>query len=246
VDVPPALLPGRRLGRREAPTYTPATVIERIVELLRPYLSAPWGYVIVSVGIFLENSIAVGLIIPGETLIILAGFYARQGVLSLPVLIVLVCVSAVLGDNTGYWIGRRFGRSFIERHGRKVRLTPARLSRADAYYERHGGKTVFLGRFVPVIRSVSCLIAGVSGMTWDRFLAYEIPSAVLVQTEHALLGYVLGAAYQRAGGYLRNVGLVGLVALFLLIGAGKLRKARETVEEELQEIHDELEEEGLA
>jgi membrane protein DedA with SNARE-associated domain len=220
-------------------------VIERIVEVLRPYLSAPWGYVIVSVGVFLENSIAVGLIVPGETLIILAGFYARQGVLSLPMLILVVCVAAVLGDNTGYWLGRTFGRGFVERHGPKVRLTPARLAKADAYYERHGGKTVFLGRFVPVVRSVSCLIAGISEMTWDRFLAYEVPSAVLVQTEHALLGYLLGSAYARAGGYLRTVGLIGLVVLFLLIGAAKLRKARETVEEELEEIP-ELEEEGLA
>jgi undecaprenyl-diphosphatase len=202
--------------------------------------------VIVSVGIFLENSVAVGLLVPGETLIILAGFYARQGVLSLPLLLVIVCVAAVAGDNTGYAIGRRFGRGFVERHGPKVRLTPARLAVADRYYERHGGKTVFLGRFVPVVRSVSCLLAGISGMSWDRFLAYEVPSALLVQTEHALLGYLLGAAYERAGGYLRTLGLVVLLILCLLIVAGKLRKAGGTVEEELEEIPEELEEEGLA
>ena len=82
-------------------------------------------------------------------------------------------------------------------------------------------------------------------MTWDRFLAYEVPSAVLVQTEHALIGYLLGAAYEEAGGYLRTAGLVVLLILLLLIGAGKLRKARSTVEEELEEISEELEEEGL-
>jgi undecaprenyl-diphosphatase len=215
-------------------------VTERIVDLLKPYLSAPLGYVILSVGIFLENSIAFGLIVPGETLIVIGGFYARRGALSLPFLLVVVCAAAMLGDNTGYWIGRRFGRALVERHGSKVRLSKRRLDLAEAYYERHGGKTVFLGRFVPVVRSVSCLTAGISGMSWARFASYELPSAAIVQSEHAVLGYALGTAYEKAGGYLRVVGLAVFLALVLLIALLKLRKARQTVEEDLQEISGKL------
>ncbi len=211
-------------------------MIERIVDLLKPYLSAPWGYVIVSAGIFLENSIALGLVVPGETLVVLGGFYARRGALSLPLVIVFACFAAVLGDNGGFWIGRRFGRGFVERRGPSVRITRGRLMQADAYYERHGAKTVFFGRFVPVLRSVSCLVAGISGMSWRRFATYEVPAAVIVQAEHAVLGYILGDAYGKATPFLRMVGLVVLVVLVLVTWVAKLRRTLKTAEEELDEI----------
>jgi undecaprenyl-diphosphatase len=141
-----------------------AAVLDRIVDLLRPYLEPPWGYAIVFAATFLENSVGAGVIVPGETLVIIGGFYARIGDLWLPGVATVAIVGAVLGDNLGYWIGRRYGRGFLERHGRRLFVTPERLEAAEGYYRRYGGRTVFLGRFIPVVRSVGFIVAGVAHM----------------------------------------------------------------------------------
>jgi len=211
-------------------------VVDRIVEFLRPYLSAPWGYAIVGVATFLENSVGAGLIVPGETLVIIGGFYARVGDLTLAWVAFAACVGAILGDNVGYFIGRRFGRGFLERHGRKLRITPARLAKADRYYEAHGGKTVFLGRFIPVVRSVGFILAGIARMEWRRFLPYDAVGAVLWGVGHSVLGYAIGASYERWKRYLTPGGLVILAVLLLLIGGSKLIAARRSVQGEMQDM----------
>jgi undecaprenyl-diphosphatase len=216
-------------------------VLDRIIEFLRPYLDAPWGYVIVGIAVFLENSVGAGMIVPGETLVILGGFYARVGDLWLPLVMVIVVVWAVLGDNVGYLIGRRHGRGFLERHGRKVFVTPERLESAERYYELHGGKTVFVGRFVPVVRSVGFIVAGVAHMRWRRFIVYDVAGAAIWGVGHTLLGYFLGASYQRWEKYLTPVGLALAVVLLLAIGASKLLATRRRVKEELNELDRELE-----
>ncbi|MFB3738243.1 MAG: DedA family protein, partial [Candidatus Velamenicoccus archaeovorus] len=214
-------------------------MVERIVDLLRPYLSIPWGYVIVGAATFLENSVGAGVIVPGETLVIVGGFYARIGDLGLAVVALAACLGAVLGDNVGYLLGRRYGRGLLERHGRKLLITPERLARADRYYRSHGGKTVFLGRFIPVVRSVGFILAGVAGMDWRRFVVYDLVGAVLWGVGHSLLGYAIGASYERWKGYLTPGGLAILAVLLLLIGASKLLATRRRVESDLDELEDE-------
>lgn len=216
-------------------------MLDRIIELLRPYLEPPWGYAIVFMATFLENSVGAGVIVPGETLVIIGGFYARIGDLWLPWVATVAVVGAVLGDNLGYWIGRRYGRDFLERHGRRLFVTPARLEAAEGYYRRHGGKTVFLGRFVPVLRSVGFIVAGVAHMEWRRFIVYDVAGAILWGIGHSVLGYALGASYQRWERYLTPGGLVLLAVLLLLIGGSKLLAARRRVEEDLEEVQTELE-----
>jgi undecaprenyl-diphosphatase len=216
-------------------------VLERIIDFLRPYLEPPWGYVIVFVATFLENSVGAGVIVPGETLVIIGGFYARIGELWLPGVAIVAIVGAVLGDNLGYWIGRRFGRGFIQRHGRKLFITPERLEAAERFYQRHGGKTVFFGRFVPVVRSMGFIVAGVAHMEWRRFIAYDVAGAVLWGIGHSVLGYALGASYERWEKYLTPVGLGFLVLLLLAIGGSKFLAARRKVREEFEEIESEIE-----
>lgn len=216
-------------------------MLDRIIELLRPYLEPPWGYAIVFMATFLENSVGAGVIVPGETLVIIGGFYARIGDLWLPGVATVAVVGAVLGDNLGYWIGRRYGRDFLERHGRRLFVTPARLEAAEGYYRRHGGKTVFLGRFVPVLRSVGFIVAGVAHMEWRRFIVYDVAGAILWGIGHSVLGYALGASYQRWERYLTPGGLVLLAVLLLLIGGSKLLAARRRVNEDLEEAQTELE-----
>jgi membrane protein DedA with SNARE-associated domain len=213
-----------------------AAVLDRIIEFLRPYLEPPWGYAIVFAATFLENSVGAGVIVPGETLVIIGGFYARIGELWLPGVAIVAIVGAVLGDNLGYWIGRRYGRGFLERHGRKLFVTPERLEAAEGYYRRHGGKTVFLGRFIPVVRSVGFIVAGVAQMEWRRFIVYDIAGATLWGIGHSLLGYGLGASYQRWERYLTPIGLVVLALLLLLIGGSKILAARRQVGEDLEEV----------
>jgi membrane protein DedA with SNARE-associated domain len=200
-------------------------VVDRIIEFLRPYLSAPWGYLIVGAATFLENSVGAGVIVPGETLVIIGGFYARLGELSLAWVAVAACVGAVLGDNVGYLIGRRFGRGFLVRHGHRLFITPERLQRADEYYRTHGGKTVFLGRFAPFVRSLGFFLAGVAHMRWRRFLLYDAAGAVVWGIGNAVLGYLIGATYERWQGYVTPVGF-GILLLLILFILWKRRRER--------------------
>jgi membrane protein DedA with SNARE-associated domain len=215
-------------------------MVDRIIEFLDPYLTAPWGYVIVGIATLLENSVGAGVIVPGETLVIVGGFYARLGVLWLPLVSTVAVVGAVLGDNLGYLIGRRFGRGFLERHGPKLFVTPERLMAAERHYLEHGGKTVFLGRFIPVVRSVGFIVAGVAGMDWKRFFAYDVAGALIWGIGHSVLGYALGAGYQRWEKWATPIGIGLLVVLLFLIGGSKIVAARRRVTRELAEIEPEL------
>jgi len=211
-------------------------VLDRIIDLLRPYMEPPWGYLIVFVATFLENSVGAGVIVPGETLVIIGGFYARLGELWLPAVSFVAVVGAILGDNLGYWIGRRYGRGFLERHGRKLFVTPERLEAAEDYYRRHGGKTVFLGRFIPVVRSVGFIVAGVAHMEWKRFIVYDVAGAIIWGVGHSALGYALGASYERWERYATPVGLAILAILLVLIGGSKLLAVRRRMKEELEAL----------
>jgi len=216
-------------------------MLEKIIEFLRPYLEAPWGYVIVGTATFLENSVGAGVIVPGETLVIIGGVYAGLGYLWLPFVAAVAVLGAVAGDNVGYWIGRRYGRGFLERHGRKLFVTPERLEATERYYERHGGKTVFLGRFIPVVRSVGFMVAGISHMPWKRFFLYDLLGATIWGIGHTLIGYGLGESYQRLEQYATPFGIGLLAILLLLVGGSKLLAARRKVREEFEEIEAEVE-----
>jgi len=229
-------------GGRTAFLYL-AAVVQRVIDFFRPYMDAPWGYVVVFAATFLENSIGAGVIVPGETLVIIGGVYAGLGDLWLPVVASTAVVGAILGDNVGYWIGRRFGRGFLERHGRKLFVTPERLVAAERYYQRHGGKTVFFGRFIPVVRSVGFIVAGVSQMPWKRFLGYDVAGAVIWGVGHTLIGYALGESYERLERYATPFGIAVLVILLLVIGGSKILAARRKVKGDLEEIESTLEHE---
>ena len=218
-------------------------MVEKIIEFLDPYLTAPWGYLIVGAATFLENSVGAGVIVPGETLVIVGGFYAKVGELWLPMVATVAVVGAILGDNLGYLIGRRYGRGWLERHGRKVFVTPERLEVAERYYLEHGGKTVFLGRFIPVVRSVGFIVAGISKMSWKRFFVFDVLGAVIWGVGHSVVGYLLGEAYEELERYATPAGLGLLVILLFLIGGSKFLAARRRVSEELEEIEEELDDE---
>ncbi|HEV7751330.1 MAG TPA: VTT domain-containing protein [Baekduia sp.] len=156
-----------------------------------------WTYLVVGVMAFFETGAFVGLIAPGETFLIFGGVVAGQGTISLVTLIAIVWTCAVLGDLASYFAGRRLGRSFLVKHGPKVSITEERLHHVEAFFDRHGGKAIFLGRFVGVVRAVNPFLAGSSGMPLRRFLPYDVVGAGAWATMLLVLGYIFWQSFDR-------------------------------------------------
>jgi membrane protein DedA with SNARE-associated domain/membrane-associated phospholipid phosphatase len=161
----------------------------------------PWTYALVGVMAFLETGAFVGLVAPGETVVIAAGVIAGQGEIDLIPLIGLVWLCAVLGDTTSFYIGRRLGRRFLERYGPRVKITHERLEQVEGYFDRHGGKTILIGRFIGLVRALAPFIAGASGLAYRRFLPYSVVGTGLWSTVFCVLGYVFWRSFDRVAHY---------------------------------------------
>ena len=161
-------------------------------ELLKDVGSAlgAWTYLLVGVLCFLESGAGLGLLVPGETAIVVGGFVAGQGEIDIVVLIAIVWTTAVAGDLVSFALGRRLGRDFLVKHGPRFQITEERLHQVERFYDRHGGKAVFLGRWVGLVRAVSPFVAASSGMPLRRFLPYDVLAAGAMGTAFCLLGYV--------------------------------------------------------
>lgn len=149
-----------------------------------------WTYLLVAILAFAETGAFIGLLAPGETAIIVGGVVAGQGKIDLIALIAIVWASAVAGDITSFILGRRLGREFMVKHGPKVHLDEPKLEKVEAFFEKHGGKAIFLGRFVGLVRAVAPFIAGASRMPLRKFAPYDILGAGLWGTTFCVLGYV--------------------------------------------------------
>ena len=183
-------------------------------------LFARYGYFVVFGGVFLENA---GLPVPGETALLAGAALAHYGQLSLVRVILTAIAAATLGDNLGFFIGRRGGRRIAERHGWRIGLTSDRLAEFDRFFQRHGPKTVFAARFITGLRVVGAVLAGGSGMRWPVFLFYNATGAIVWCTVIACAGYSLAYSWETLE---RWIGRTGLVALALLAVAGIIGVAR--------------------
>ncbi len=148
-----------------------------------------WTYLLVGGLAFLETGAFVGLVAPGESAVLIGGVVAGQGQISIVALIALVWACAVAGDCTSYFLGRRLGRGFLERHGPKLKITEERLDKVDGFFDRHGGATILIGRFIGLVRALAPFLAGASRMQLRRFLPYDILGAGLWSALFCLLGY---------------------------------------------------------
>jgi membrane protein DedA with SNARE-associated domain len=157
-------------------------------------------YALVAVMAFLETGAFVGLIAPGEFTVIIGGVIAGQGEISVILLLGIVWLSCVLGDTCSFFIGRRLGRSFLERHGPRFGITHSRLAHVDEYFEKHGGKTILIGRFIGLVRAIAPFIAGSSGLAYGRFLPYSIIGTGLWGSFWTLLGYFFYQSFDRVAG----------------------------------------------
>ena len=169
--------------RDELPEFN----LEEIVKDLSEGLGA-WTYLLVALLAFLETGAFVGLVAPGEFTVLLGGAVAGQGDISLPLILAITWLSAFLGDTVSFMLGAKLGRGFLVKHGEKVRITEERLHQVEAYFDRHGGKTILIGRFIGLVRALAPFIAGTSKMPYRAFWPYSVLGTGLWATTFILIG----------------------------------------------------------
>jgi membrane-associated protein len=150
-----------------------------------------FGYAFVFGVVFAESGLLVGFFLPGDSLLFTAGFVASQGYLSIALLAFGAFICAVVGDSVGYAFGSRVGRRLFQRED-SFWFHRKHLLKAEAFYERHGGKAIVLARFLPVVRTFAPIVAGMGRMRYRRFLAYNIAGGLLWGAGVAVAGYYFG------------------------------------------------------
>ena len=177
-------------------------------------LIAAFGYSVVFLVVMAESA---GLPVPGETSLLLASAFAATGRLHIAGVIAAAALGAILGDTGGYWVGRRYGIRLLRRYGRLVRFDEEKLGKAETFFARHGEKTVFLGRFVPVGRIFSAVLAGVGRMRYPHFLLWNATGGIVWAGLMGTLGYILGHNLPLAEQIVQRGGLAMLAALVILV-----------------------------
>ncbi|HZP41458.1 MAG TPA: VTT domain-containing protein [Candidatus Binatia bacterium] len=180
------------------------------------------GLVMLNAIVFAETGLMVGFFLPGDSLLVTAGVFAATGRPNIWLLLVTVTLSAIVGDQLGYYIGHRTGPRIFRRED-SLLFKRAHLRRAHDFYERHGGKTIILARFMPIIRTFAPVVAGVGAMTYRRFVAFNVIGGIAWVWSMSLLGYSLGHAVPDIE---RNIHLVIVAVVFLSILPGLVELVR--------------------
>ncbi len=177
-----------------------------------------WTYLLVGVFAFAETGAFVGLVVPGETTMLLGGAVAGQGAIDIYLLIAIAWFAAWAGDTTSFFIGRRLGREFVLRNGPRVGISHERFEQVESYFSRHGGKTIFIGRWISLVRALAPFIAGSSGMQYRAFVPYSILGTGLWASAHILVGYFFSRSIESAAEYAGRGAF--LLATFIVVVAG--------------------------
>lgn len=172
------------------------------------------GYVGLFAIVFAESGLFFGFFLPGDSLLLTAGLLASRGALNIFVLIPLLFVAAVLGDTVGYWFGAKTGPPLFKRE-KSLFFKPKNLLAAKAFYDKHGGKTITLARFMPFIRTFAPIVAGAVGMHYRRFLFFNLVGGIVWAIGVTLLGYYLGIAFGTIEGVDRYFTLMVLAFFFI-------------------------------
>jgi len=187
------------------------------------------GYLVVFVGAALDNF---GLPASGDIVLFAGGFLANAGRTELPYVMLAGALGGWASDNAYYWIGRKGGRPLLNRIA-KTRLlhflvSEKNLARVEGYFESHGGKTVFIGRFGPGLRSMTPLFAGITQMNYLRFLPYNLAAVVAWAVAYTLVGFVFGEYWEDLIAVARSFGYAVVALVVLVLGAYFLRRRRKT------------------
>jgi membrane-associated protein len=180
--------------------------------------AGPWAAVIVLMSIiFAESGLLIGFFLPGDSILFTAGFLVHAGILNfdIHVLVILLFVAAVLGDSVGYLFGKRVGRKIFNRPNSRL-FKQENIQHAEAFYKKHGSKTIVIARFIPVVRTFAPIVAGVGSMKYKTFLTFNIIGALLWAVGITYAGYFIGAGLESLGVHVDTI-LLPIIALIILI-----------------------------
>ncbi len=192
-------------------------------------LLASWGYWAVLLFVMIEST---GIPFPGETMLLVAAGYAGASHrLGITLVIVAAAAGAIIGDNLGFWVGREGGFRLLLRYGKYIRLDERKLKLGQYMFMKHGGKVVFFGRFLAVLRAWAAFLAGTNRMPWPRFLVANAAGGILWAVIFGLLGYIVGQNVERFTGPV-GIAFVVIAGAILVASFLYLRKNEARLEEE--------------
>lgn len=171
--------------------------------------------------IFAESGLLIGFFLPGDSLLFTAGVLYHSGILpgnlpiSFPVFLLLLFMAAVLGDTVGYWFGRKTGPHIFKKPDARL-FRQSHIKKAQDFYEKHGGKTIIIARFIPIVRTFAPIVAGTAKMEYRRFIAFNLIGGFAWTIGITTLGYSVGAAFQAAGLDIDHVLLPIIAGIILL------------------------------
>ena len=180
-------------------------------------------YVILFLVIFCETGFVVTPFLPGDSLLFVAGAVAAGGGMDIHTLFAVLAAASFMGDNTNYWIGRYAGPKIFRRKG-SLLLNPAHLERTSRFYEKHGGKTVLIARFIPIVRTFAPFVAGMGDMAYQRFLFYSFAGAILWIGSLTYAGYFFGNLPVVKDNL--SLVIIGIVVLSIMPGIIEYLRAR--------------------
>lgn len=167
--------------------------------------------------VFAESGLLIGFFLPGDSLLFSTGFLIHAGILNVNIhlAVFIIFIAAVLGDSVGYWFGRKAGPRIFKKPDARL-FKQEYIKRAQTFYEKHGGKTIILARFVPIVRTFAPIVAGASHMNYRRFLTFNIVGGLLWAAGVTYLGYALGGVFESMGIEIDHI-LLPLIAVIILI-----------------------------
>jgi membrane-associated protein len=193
--------------------------VESVIEWLQPAYDAA-GYALVAGAMFLESGLLLGVVVPGDVILAMAGVYVARGELSFPVVVGLAALGTTAGEITGYWLGRRFGRSIIDRLPFSNRLRP-KVDRAAEALRRNSGKAIVIGRFATGAGGTLPFAAGTAEIPFGRFLLFAVPTILVWATALVLLGTLVGDHVETLDRIVSTFGWAVLAAIVLAV-AGRI------------------------
>jgi len=198
---------------------------DRLIQLLSQVITGWWGYLLISGVVFAESGLLVGLFLPGDSLLFTVGVVAGAGELNIVQICALLVTFSILGDQSGYWLGRRTGPRIFVRPD-SLLFKHEYVTRTQHFYEKHGGKTLIYAKFVPIVRTFAPFMAGVGRMQYSRFLSFNVIGGVGWVLSMTLAGFYLGSIpVIRANFEKVVIGIVFLSVAPLLLHYFKARRA---------------------
>ncbi|MFA5942070.1 MAG: VTT domain-containing protein [Candidatus Paceibacterota bacterium] len=201
------------------------TFLQAIVQLDPIALVKAGGYLGIALIIFAESGVLLGIFFPGDSLLFTAGLLSAGGFLSIVPLVLLVTAAAILGDSVGYWFGTKVGDAIFTRKDSRF-FKQEYVTRTQKFFETYGGRAIILARFVPVVRTLTPILAGVGSMTYRKFLSYNVIGGCVWGAGMTLLGYSLGSIIPNSERYVLPLSLTIIVLSFLPILSEFLRSRR--------------------